>query len=63
MIYHKIREIQDKVCEGCSQNYYGECRAYEMPHSQEESEQRKSGMPNCEQSKRLEGLILPDESS
>lgn len=49
MIQGKIRNVQDAVCEGCSQSWYGVCRAYSIPHSEEETDYRKSGgKPHCE---------------
>lgn len=45
---HRVIKVDDKInrnatditCAGCSQLYEGECRAYEMPHSQAEREAR-----------------------
>ncbi len=49
MIYHKIKNVPDSVCEGCGQNWQSQCRAYEMPHSEEERKHRgeKTDL-NCE---------------
>lgn len=49
MIRGKIRNVQDAVCKGCSQLWNGECRAFQMPHSDEEYEHRKKGgeKANC----------------
>jgi len=49
----KIRDVPDSVCEGCPQNYQGECRAYLVPTSDEERLQRlrlnaEGSFLNCE---------------
>ncbi len=43
MVEHKILKVDDKVCEGCPQNWEAVCRAYSMPHSEEEREFRTQG--------------------
>jgi len=49
----KIRDVPDSVCEGCPQNYQGECRAYLVPSSDEERLHRlrlnaEGSFLNCE---------------
>lgn len=48
MVAHKIMDVADATCRGCPQNWQGECRAYEVPHSPEEGNQRKAGSMNCQ---------------
>lgn len=55
MVYHKISNVQDSVCHGyhtnkeCGQLWQGECRAFSMPHSEEEKEFRlRDQSLNCE---------------
>lgn len=47
MIKHKAYSVPDSVCEGCSQLYEGECRAFTVPHSPDETEHRAGGAMNC----------------
>lgn len=35
-----IKDVPDEVCNGCAQLYEGECRAFQMPHSEEERQAR-----------------------
>ena len=49
MVKYKIKSVPDEICEGCSQNWQEECRAYNMPQSKEERKQRKQGNSvNCD---------------
>ncbi len=54
-IAHKIREVPDETCQGCPQNWEGECRAYEIPHSRQEREYREQdgGKTNCFPNRRI----------
>lgn len=45
MIKNKIRAVPDSVCEKCTQLWEDECRAWEMPHSEEERLSRKVELP------------------
>lgn len=50
-VEHKIfKNVLDSVCLGCPQNWENICRAYSMPHSQNEREFRLSngGGMNCQ---------------
>jgi len=47
MTVFKLKDVDDSVCEGCSQNWDGECRAYLMPHSDEERKSRSAAKRNC----------------
>lgn len=48
MIRSKIREVDDSVCQNCSQLWKDECRAYCVPHSDEEKDHRKKSLrPSC----------------
>lgn len=42
MTERKIRKVPDTLCAKCPQQFDGECRAYMMPHSDDEYLQRKS---------------------
>ena len=46
----KIAKVSQEVCADCPQNYGGECRAFYIPHSEEEYLQRTSKRPsmNCQ---------------
>lgn len=53
-VQNKIRQVHDDVCKlTCAQFYEGECRAYQMPHSEAERVCRNSGSAACER-----GLIM-----
>lgn len=47
MIKGKIGEVGEEICSHCAQNYSGECRAFEDPHSPEEREAREKGDALC----------------
>jgi len=47
MIKGKIEQVGDYLCGLCAQNYSGECRAFEDPHSPEEREAREKGDALC----------------
>jgi len=42
-IKRKISNVSDEVCQGCTQLWNDECRAYSMPHSKAEEAHRSSG--------------------
>lgn len=48
-VTNKAFHVSDEICLGCSQNWEGECRAYEVPHSVAEATYRSSGATNCKQ--------------
>jgi len=41
MIGHKVMNVSDELCQLCAQAWQGECRAFQMPHTQEERAQRE----------------------
>jgi len=45
-IKHRII-TNDSSCEGCSQNWQGECRIFCIPHTHKEAEFRGKSDPNC----------------
>lgn len=48
MIKHKIVEAaDDRLCAECHQVWHGICRAFTVPHSEEEAEYRKEGWASC----------------
>ena len=47
MIKGKIEPVGDEICGHCAQNYSGECRAFEDPHSLQEREAREKGDALC----------------
>lgn len=40
-IEHKTKPVIDDLCKLCAQQWQGECRAFQMPHSDEEKAQRE----------------------
>jgi hypothetical protein len=59
-ILHKIANIPDEQCQGCSQLFEGECRAFTMAHGSEEAKQRASGIPHCKYAMTVEQRIEAD---
>jgi len=47
MIKGKIEAVGDEICLHCAQNYSGECRAFEAPHSPQERAAREQGDALC----------------
>jgi hypothetical protein len=47
MIKGKIEQVGDEICAHCAQNYSGECRAFEAPHSDQERAAREKGDALC----------------
>lgn len=47
MIKGKIEQVGDEICGHCAQNYSGECRAFEAPHSDQERAAREKGDALC----------------
>lgn len=47
VIRHKIAPVVDYLCRQCAQYYDEECRAFEVPHSAAEREQRRTDGPLC----------------
>ncbi len=45
VVEHKIKDVDDKVCVGCPQNWENVCRAFSTPHSKAEYEYRTSKLP------------------
>lgn len=46
-ISNKIFKVEDSTCEDCSQNYLGECRAFQLPQSEEERKARAKAVMKC----------------
>jgi len=44
MITRKIKQVSDNVCKGCYQLWKNECRAYSIPHSDEERKYRNTNL-------------------
>lgn len=47
MIKGKIEQVGDQICGHCAQNYQDECRAFEVPHSDQERTEREKGDALC----------------
>ncbi len=47
IVSNKVSKVENEVCQGCCQNYEGECRAYCLPHSKKEEDYRKEGIVKC----------------
>ena len=47
-VVEKIKLCSDDTCHKCAQCYEDECRAYQMPHDDEEKAARKKGPTLCE---------------
>jgi len=48
MISNKVnKHVDDSICVECSQYWDDECRAFYMPHSDEERKSQKSGKMSC----------------
>ena len=41
-IRNKVSDVADSVCEDCPQNWQGTCRAFNLPHTEEERLHRTS---------------------
>ena len=49
IVMHKInKSAPDEICHECSQCYEDECRAYSVPHTEEEREQRLQSGCECD---------------
>ena len=52
MIGHKVQKVPDSVCKECYQSYEDICRAFLIPHSDEEKEHRLKGGALCARPKK-----------
>jgi len=46
-VYYKVAVVSDEFCQDCHHNFEGECRAYVLPHTKEEREQRLDNPVKC----------------
>jgi len=46
-VRNKIADVPDELCRECPLYWEGECRAFEIPQSDEERARRATGMPKC----------------
>jgi len=54
VVLGKVANVPDSVCAGCPQNWHDECRAYLVPSSADETDQRihlnrEGSFMNCQQ--------------
>lgn len=48
-IAHKIVPVSDSLCRLCPQCWQGECRAFQVPQSEQEEMHRRGGIALCRQ--------------
>ena len=48
-IAHKIAPVSDSLCRLCPQCWQGECRAFQVPQSEQEEMHRREGTALCRQ--------------